>query len=265
MATPACVSGAEPAPRRPHDVIAPPGGRRGCRKPRPGPKARAKWLAGSVEHDPAEVIAAAFDQAEARDPAHRRRWVVLADGAGHQLDLIRAGAARRGVTISILTDLIHLLEYIWNAAWSLHAAGDPAAEDWVAVKALAVLTGNSAQLAAGITADADAAGLTAGQRHGADACVHYLTSKLPFRRYNQALAAGWPIATGVTEGACRHLTGDRLDIGGARCGLDGAEAILTPRAVISNGDFEEYWRFHLAPEHQRLYPGTAQGHNTLGA
>ena len=73
MATLACVYDAEPAPRRPHDVIAPPGGRHGCRKPRPGPKARAKWLAGSVEHDPAEVIAAAFDEADARDPAHRRR------------------------------------------------------------------------------------------------------------------------------------------------------------------------------------------------
>ena len=57
----------------------------------------------------------------------------------------------------------------------------------------------------------------------------------------------------------------RLDITGARWGLDGAEAILTLRAVISNGDFEEYWRFHLAREHQRLYPGTAQGQYTLGA
>ena len=265
MATLACVYDAEPAPRRPHDVIAPPGGRHGCRKPRPGPKARAKWLAGSVEHDPAEVIAAAFDQAEARDPVHRRRWVVLVDGAEHQLDLIRAEAARRGVTISILIDLIHVLEYIWKAAWSLHAAGDPAAEDWVAVKALAVLTGNSAQVAAGITAEAEAAGLTASQRHGADTCVHYLTSKHEFLHYDQALAAGWPIATGVIEGACRHLIGDRLDIGGARWGLDGAEAILTLRAVISNGDFEEYWRFHLAREHQRLYPGTAQGQYTLGA
>src|SRR5712691_10123861 len=265
MATLACVYDAEPAPRRPHDVIAPPGGRHGCRKPRPGPRARAKWLAGSVEHDPAEVIAAAFDQAEARDPVHRRRWVVLVDGAEHQLDLIRAEAARRGVTISILIDLIHVLEYIWKAAWSLHAAGDPAAEDWVAVKALAVLTGNSAQVAAGITAEAEAAGLTASQRHGADTCVHYLTSKHEFLHYDQALAAGWPIATGVIEGACRHLIGDRLDIGGARWGLDGAEAILTLRAVISNGDFEEYWRFHLAREHQRLYPGTAQGQYTLGA
>jgi hypothetical protein len=68
----------------------------------------------------------------------------------------------------------------------------------------------------------------------------------------------------MIEGACRHLIGDRLDIGGARWGLDGAEAILTLRAVISNGDFEEYWRYHLAREHQRLYPGTAQGQYTLG-
>src|SRR6266581_8196518 len=110
MATLACVYDAEPAPRRPHDVIAPPGGRHGHRTLRPRPKARAKWLAGSVEHDPAEVIAAAFDQAEARDPAHRRRWVVLVGKvAEHQLDLIRAEAARRGVTISILIDLIHVL------------------------------------------------------------------------------------------------------------------------------------------------------------
>jgi hypothetical protein len=265
MATLACVYDAEPAPRRPHDVIAPPGGRHGHRTPRPRPRAKAKWLAGSVEHDPAEVIAAAFDQAEARDPARRRTRVVLVDGAEHQLDLIRAEAARRGITIHIVVDLIHVLEYIWKAAWCLHPAGDPAAEDWVAVKALAVLAGDSARVAAEITAETGAAGLTAGQRNGADTCVRYLTSKQEFLRYDQALAAGWPIATGVIEGACRHLIGDRLDITGARWGLDGAEAILTLRAVISNSDFDEYWRFHLAREHQRLYPGTAQGNYTLGA
>jgi hypothetical protein len=115
MAILACVYEAEPAPRLPHDVIAPPGGRHGHRTLRPRP-ARAKWLAGSVEHDPAEVIAAAFGQAQARDPARRRTWVVLVDGACHQLDLIRAEAARRGVTIGIVIDLIHVLEYLWKAA-----------------------------------------------------------------------------------------------------------------------------------------------------
>jgi hypothetical protein len=259
MATLACVYDTEPSPRRPHDIIAPPSGRHGSRALRPRPKATAKWLAGSVVNDPASTIASAFDQAGARDPRHQRTWVVLVDGAEHQLGLIRAEAQRRDVTIHIVIDLIHVLEYIWKAAWSLHSPGDPAAEDWVAVKALAVLAGDSARVAAEITAEADDADLTAAQRAGADACVRYLTSNHDYLRYDQALAAGWPIATGVIEGACRHLIGDRLDITGARWGLQGAEAILTLRAVISNGDFDDYWRYHLAQEHQRLYPGTTQG------
>ncbi|HEX8007215.1 MAG TPA: ISKra4 family transposase [Trebonia sp.] len=265
MAALVTVYDAEPAKRRPHDVIAPPGGRSGSRPLPPGPKALAKWLAGSVRKDPAEVIAAAFDEAGARDPGHLRTWVVLVDGAEHQLDLIRAEAVRRAVTIHIVIDLVHVLEYIWKAAWSLHDAGDPAAEDWVAVKALAVLAGDSTRAAEEITAEAGTAGLEGSRRTGADACVRYLDGKREFLRYDQALEAGWPIATGVIEGACRHLIADRLDIGGARWGLDGAEAVLTLRAVIANGDFEEYWRYHLAREHQRLYPGTKQGQYTLGA
>ena len=184
----------------------------------PGPRATAKWLAGSVEHDPADMIAAAFDQAEARDPQHHKTWVVLVDGAEHQLDLIRCEAWRRGVTIHVVIDLIHVLEYIWKAAWSLHAAGDPAAEDWVAAKALAVLAGDSARAAAEISAEADTAGLAGTQRTGSDACIRYLTSKDEYLRYDQALTAGWPIATGVIEGACRHLIGDRLDVHRSRSG-----------------------------------------------
>ena len=157
--------------------------------------------AGSVRRDPGEVIAAAFDEAGARDPGRLRTWVVLVDGAEHQLALVRAEAARRGVII----DVIHVLEYIWGAAWSLHAAGDPAAEDWVAVKALAVLAGDSERAAAEITAEADAAGLEGSRRSGADACVRYLGNKREFLHYDRALDVGWPIATGVIEGACRHL------------------------------------------------------------
>jgi hypothetical protein len=265
MAALVAVYDAVPAKRRPHDVIALPGGRHGTRGLRPGPKARGKWLAGSVRRDPGEVIAAAFDEAGARDPGHQRTWVVLVDGAEHQLDLIRAEAARRAVPVHIVIDLIHLMEYIWGAAWSLHEAGDPAAEDWVAVKALAVLAGDSERISQEITAEADAAGLAGSRRNGAAACVRYLDGKREYLRYDQALQAGWPIATGVIEGACRHVIGDRLSIGGARWGLDGAEAVLTLRAVISNGDFREYWRFHLTREHQRLYPGTNQGQYTLGA
>jgi hypothetical protein len=127
------------------------------------------------------------------------------------------------------------------------------------------LAGDSARAAQEITAQASAAGLKGSRRTGADACVRYLGNKHDYLHYDQALQAGWPIATGVIEGACRHLIADRLDIGGARWGLDGAEAVLTLRAVISNGDFREYWRFHLEREHQQLYPGTTQGQCALGA
>jgi hypothetical protein len=95
--------------------------------------------------------------------------------------------------------------------------------------------------------------LSGDRRAGVNACVRYLTGNAAFLRYDQALAAGWPIATGVIEGACRHLIGDRLDIAGARWGLAGAEAILKLRALVSTGDFGAYWRYHLQREHRRVH------------
>jgi len=71
--------------------------------------------------------------------------------------------------------------------------------------------------------------------------------------YPQALAGGWPIATGIIEGACRHLVKDRLDLTGARWGLHGAEAILKLRALRSNGDFEQHWTFHLNQERHEVH------------
>nr|MBA2594728.1 ISKra4 family transposase [Gammaproteobacteria bacterium] len=70
-------------------------------------------------------------------------------------------------------------------------------------------------------------------------------------RYHEYLAAGLPIATGVIEGACRHLIKDRMDITGARWGLESAEAILKLRSLRSSGDFEAYWAFHTTQELKR--------------
>jgi hypothetical protein len=125
--------------------------------------------------------------------------VVLVDGAEHQLGLIRAEADRRGTPVHVVIDLIHVLEYIWKAAWCLHAAGDPAAEDWVAVKALAVLAGDSARAAAEIASEADAAGLAAALRTGTDACVRYLTPSTS----TCATTRPWPRAGPSRPGSSR--------------------------------------------------------------
>jgi hypothetical protein len=69
--------------------------------------------------------------------------------------------------------------------------------------------------------------------------------------YATALEQGYPISTGVVEGACRHLVGRRMDVGGEPWSLVGAEAIVKLRALWMTGDFEDYWTFHLAQERQR--------------
>ena len=263
MAELACVYDAAPAPRAPGDIITPPGTEKKERSR--GPRATGKWLTASVTDDIPAVIAAAFGEAQRRDPGHRRSWIALVDGNRTQIEAITAEAARRGVTMPVICDFVHVLEYTWKAAWSFFDKGDPDAEAWVAAQAARILQGKAAAVAAGIRRRATTFGYSPAEREGADACADYLTAKKPYLDYATALAKGWPIATGVIEGACRHLVKDRMDITGARWGLDGAEAILKLRALITNGDFDQYWRYHLRKEHERIHNARYRESLTLAA
>jgi hypothetical protein len=226
------------------------------------PKASNKWLTASVVDNAATVICSIFDEAQRRDPTHQRTWVALVDGAKHQIDCIKAEAKNRDVQVSIVCDFIHVLEYLWSAAWSFFTEGDPGAENWVSAKALAVLNGQASTVAAAIRRKATTRGLEPNARRNADRCAGYLLAKRDYLDYPKALAAGWPIATGIIEAACRYLVKDRLDLTGARWGLDGAETILKLRALRSNGDFEQYWTFHLNQEQHRVHQ-TRYAHATL--
>jgi hypothetical protein len=275
MAELACVYDAVPVPRTPQDVISTPAQKRrkkraqaakpkGRHKPRE-PLARGKWLTASVTDDIPAVIAAAFDEAERRDPQHKREWVVLVDGNRTQIEAVTAEAAARGVTVTIVCDFIHVLEYLWKAAWSFFDKGEPAAEEWVADQARKVLHGKARQVAAGIRRRATAYGYAGPERAGADEAARYLESKQGYLDYATALAKGWPIATGIIEGACRHIVKDRMDITGARWGLEGAEAVLKLRALIATGDFDAYWRFHLGGEHERIHHAKYRDSHVLAA
>ncbi len=264
MAELACVYDAVPVPRAPGDIISTPAQKRrkkkkaqagtakGKGKPRE-PQARGKWLTASVTDGIPAVIAAAFGEAERRDAGHQREWVILIDGNNTQIEAVTAEAASRGITVTIVIDFIHVLEYLWNAAWSFYDKGEPAAEEWVADQARTILAGNARQVAAGIRRRATTYGYSPAERAGADECARYLDNKKDHLDYATALKKGWPIATGIIEGACRHIVKDRMDITGARWGLEGAEAVLRLRALIASGDFGAYWRYHLRREHQRIH------------
>jgi ribosomal protein S9 len=249
MAEVAAVYDVTPVVRAPGDII---GRDDGVERPQ-APKAKNKWLTASVVDDAAEVIAAAFDEACRRDPSHKRTWIALVDGARHQIDRIKAEAKARGIEVTIVCDFVHVMEYLWSSAWSFFSEGDPAAEAWVADKALGVLHGEAATVAASIRRKATCLDLAPDKRKNADTCADYLLAKKQYLHYDRALGQGWPIGTGVIEGAVRHLVKDRLDLTGSRWGLKGAEAILKLRALRSNGDFEDYWKFHLDRERQRVH------------
>lgn len=246
-----------PVPRVGTDVLA--SGDNG-HTPKTAPKATAKWLTASVIDDAAAVVAAVFNEADRRDPTRQRTWVALVDGNNHQIARIRAEAAGRGVEVNVVVDFIHVLEYLWRAAWSFFAEGDAAAETWVHDKAIGILEGKASIVAAAIRRKATRLKLEQTDRANADRAADYLLNKVPYLDYPTALANGWPIATGVIEGACRHLVKDRMDITGARWGLDGAEAVLKLRAMRANGDLDAYWQFHLNQERQRVHePRYANG------
>jgi hypothetical protein len=147
-----------------------------------------------------------------------------------------------------------VLEYVWKAAWCFYPEADPAAEAWVRHQALAVLDGKATQVAGVIRRKATTAGLDRARRKSADEAASYLTKKARYLDYPTALNNGWPIATGVIEGACRHIVAGRLDITGARWGLEGAEAILKLRALRSNKDFDAYWLMPLTETAQSCSP-----------
>ena len=249
MAEVASVYDLEQQPRSPDDILAQRTKDQPERDQRPRAQNKRVWA--SVDKPLKVVVQQCFDEALSRDPDRQRTWVYLVDGNKEQIRVARKIAKRNGVSLVIIVDFIHVLEYLWKAAWSFFEKGDKKVEAWVLTRARAVLDGRASNVAAGIRQSATKRGLADDDRKGADACADYLLNKKDMLKYNDYLAKGCPIATGIIEGACRHLVNDRLGITGARWGLQGAEAILRLRALRTSGDFEDYWRFHRQQELER--------------
>jgi hypothetical protein len=262
MAVVTAVYDCAPAVRCPADVM--PTGAIERADRRPGPKAVNRELDASIVDSTAPMTTRLFDRAQQRDPHHLRRWIVLVDGNNHQIDRVKAEAHAHGVRINLILDFVHVLEYLWKAADDLHPT-QPGRAGFVARTARDLLEHHPARVIADLTSHHDDLTQTGTTAPGLKRCIDYLTAKQPYLIYRIALAMGWPIATGVIEGACRYLVKDRLAITGARWSLPGAEAVLLLRTVITNGDFPAYWKFHLQQEHQRTHTSRYQHQYDLAA
>ncbi len=212
---------------------------------------RNKRVWASVERKAEWVIEEAFQEALQRDPEQKRQWVILIDGLPYQIKLIKKVMKQLNVKATIVMDFIHVLEYLWKAAWCFFDKGDEAVEEWIAEKSVRILKGQCSQVAKGLRISATKRKIT--DRENIDKCADYLLKNKERLQYGKALGSGFPIATGVIEGACRYLINDRLDITGARWSLQGAEAVLKLRSLKSSGDFEDYWKFYKKMSKKRNY------------
>ncbi|MCX6031199.1 MAG: hypothetical protein NT169_18110 [Chloroflexi bacterium] len=188
-------------------------------------------------------------QVAARDGAHIQHRVALTDGA----EALQTRMQTHCPTFTLVLDFIHADEKLWDVANSLFGEQAPERNPWVEQHTHQLLTGQTAQVVADLRRLAQAAQRTPTQQATLTKVADYFEHNLPCMQYDAYLAKGWPSASGVIEGACRHLVKDRCELSGMRWTPDGVENLLGLRAVAENGDWGAYHQFRKQQRHLRLY------------
>ena len=244
-----------PAARTPEEVVeslfrdptaagASPDGRERAR--RAGPRHKRLWATLAGKDAALDEVAIHLARREGPHIAHR---VALTDGSQALQERVR----RHFPPYALVLDLIHATEYLWKGANALLGEANPRRTAWVKARALRLLRSQGAAVVADLRTLAQAATCPRRARTVLAKVAAYLERNRPYTDYATYLARGWPIATGVIEGACRHLVKDRCELSGMRWTIAGAEALLHLRCVHENDDWDAFHAFRRRQRHRRLY------------
>jgi len=189
-------------------------------------------------------------ESSVRNPGGQKPIVMLMDGE-------RALWSKAGEyvpeAVKIL-DLFHVMERLWDIAHCFFREGSKDAAEYVRMKLQAILSGKVGRVIGGMRQKGTKSGLKGARQKALQAALAYLENNKDSMRYNEYLEMGYPIGSGVVEGACRHLVKDRMELTGMRWRPDGAQAILDLRALHINGQWEKYQAYRIDAERERLYP-----------
>jgi hypothetical protein len=244
------------APRTPQEVVASffdqnPGttvAKADC--PPPSPQNKHVWATLDGKEAALSRLA---KQVVLRRGHHILHRVALCDGC----EALQSRLATYFSDFTQILDFIHADEYLWNVANSLLGETNEQRTEWMSNHTLQMLSGQTEQLIADFRHLAPAASMASAQREQLRKTANYFERNLPYMDYPTYLARGWPIASGVIEGACRHFVKDRCELSGMRWNQDGAENLLHLRAVAENGDWDAYHDFRKRQRHSRLYRSPA--------
>jgi hypothetical protein len=186
---------------------------------------------------------------EQREGEHIQQRAALTDGAEALQDRVLS----RFPGFELILDIIHVLEYLWDAANALLGETHPDRTAWVKEQLLLILSGKTTTVIQILESLVQDPTTSDAQREVLNTTIGYYRRNLPYMHYNRYLDRGWPISSGVVEGACGHLVKDRMEQSGMRWTKPGAQAILDLRAVRVNDDWDAYQSFRRQCQHQRLY------------
>lgn len=218
----------------------------------PRPRPLGKELRAAMQGKTVAVTDLARRVAQ-RDQSAIVEQVALTDGAEALQDEMR----RAFPQATLVLDIIHATEYLWKAANALLGERHPGRMAWMRTQLTALLGGQTEALIATLEAAAEDPARTATQQEALQKTMRYYRRNREYMHYDQYLARGWPIGTGVVEGACGHLVKDRLQQAGMRWTPAGAQAVLDLRGVRVSGQWDAYWTFHRRQEYERLYGSQA--------
>jgi hypothetical protein len=168
------------------------------------------------------------------------------------------GCRKRLENVVDILDLIHVSGYVWLMGRALYGKNESSVESFVRDRLLRILQGKAQSAIRGIRRMATERGLRGQKLKDVKKACHYLENNMERMRYDEYLAAGYPIASGVIEGACRHLVKDRMERTGMRWREPSAGSMLFVRALEVTDLWEPFQIHRQAVERKRLHP-----HHTL--
>jgi hypothetical protein len=198
-------------------------------------------------------------EVQQRDPQECRTVVAIMDGETKLRDLQELKVGR---AIGIL-DIWHVTEYLWKLAYCFHPEGSDKAEAFVETYLRKLLEGKIRRAIGGIRQMVTKGGLSKPKCEKAQQCLNYFAERCEYMKYDEYLAAGYPIGSGVVEGACRHLVKDRMEQTGMRWRIAGAQAVLSLRAIYVNDDWETFHADRIQAEQRKMYPYKRRLHAIL--
>jgi hypothetical protein len=219
--------------------------------PPPRPRPQNKRMRATMRGKD-EAFAEIRRQLDERDPKGKKEWIALTDGAESLQERVQSKLAGPSGILLIL-DIMHVLTYLWAVAFAFHKEGTPEASRWVMNKLRLLLEGKAGYVIGALRHHLGQGGLSRSKQRDFRKAIDYMERNKAFMAYDVYITKGYPIGSGVAEGGCKHVVGDRMESTGMRWTMDGAQAILDLRSVAINGDWAAFWRFHAAQEKARLY------------